>query len=391
MIMPLQATYSFIINNGIPKDQPVPWLLILLLDNAECTLGTDSDNDRLDDCYETNTGVYISPTNTGTDPNYADTDDDGIEDGDEVLGTLAGLNLPAMGANPLRQDIFIEYDWFDDSLECGAHSHRPTANATNMAAAAFANAPVPNPDGSTGITFHQDYGQGGQFTGGNLISDADGVLTGGVNNAEFANHKAANFAANREGYFHYVILPHRYNTNSSSSGQAELPGDDLIVSLYCFNSDTNVANTIVHELGHNLYLRHGGNTNCNYKPNYNSIMNYKYQFPGIDSNCTPPGDGVLSYSIGDRISLNENNLNENQGTCGSPSWDWNENSVIETGVLYDINSDDAFQVDNCGGTLTTLRDYNDWANLWLSGVQDADGAFLFKEIIDCDNPPPQTD
>ena len=363
----------------------------VIVNVADCVLGTDSDGDRLDNCYETDTGVYVSPTDTGTDPYNADTDGDAIDDGDEVLGTLAGLNLPAMGANPLRKDIFIEYDWFDDSLDCGAHSHRPSVGVLNRAAAAFANAPVPNPDGSTGINFHQDRGQGGQFTGGNLINDANGVLAGGVNGTEFANYKAANFAANREGYFHYVIMPHRYNTTSGSSGQAELPGDDLIVSLQCYLSDTNVANTIVHELGHNLDLRHGGNTNCNYKPNYNSIMNYKYQFPGIDNNCTPPGDGVLDYSIGDRITLNENNLNENLGTCGSPSWDWNGNSVIETGVVYDINSSDTYQVANCGGTHTTLTDYNDWANLLYSGVQDADGAVLFQEIIDCDNRPPEAE
>ena len=77
----------------------------------------------------------------------------------------------------------------------------------------------------------------------------------------------------------------------------------MIVSLQCSNSTPNVSNTIVHELGHNLLLRHGGFENCNYKPNYNSVMNYQYQFPGVDTNCTPPGNGVLDYSIGDRITL----------------------------------------------------------------------------------------
>ena len=33
--------------------------------------------------------------------------DDGIDDGDEVLGTVAGLDLPAMGTNPLRKNILI--------------------------------------------------------------------------------------------------------------------------------------------------------------------------------------------------------------------------------------------------------------------------------------------
>jgi hypothetical protein len=354
-----------------------------------CVLGFDSDGDRLDNCYETNSGTFVSATDTGTDPNDADTDGDGIIDGDEVLGTTGGLDLPAMGTSPLRRDILIEYDWFDDALECAAHSHRPTVNALARVAAAFAAAPVVNPDGSTGINVIGDRGQGGVFTGGNLIADADGVLTAGVDDPEYVSLKAANFDPNRSGYFHYVILPHRYGTNSTSSGQAELPGDDMIVSLYCFGSDGNVANTIMHELGHNLSLRHGGFQNCNYKPNYNSVMNYLYQFSGVDSNCTPPGDAVLDYSIGDRIDLDENNLDENMGVCGAPLWDWNGNSVIETGVVLDLNSADPFELPFCGNLLTILQDYDDWGNLYFLGLNDADGARLVPpEIVDCDNPAP---
>ena len=44
----------------------------------------DTDSDGLDDLAETNTGIYISPTNTGTNPNSADTDADGVPDGLEV-------------------------------------------------------------------------------------------------------------------------------------------------------------------------------------------------------------------------------------------------------------------------------------------------------------------
>jgi hypothetical protein len=45
---------------------------------------TDSDGDGLDDSVETNTGNYVSPTDTGTDPNNPDTDGDGVPDGQEV-------------------------------------------------------------------------------------------------------------------------------------------------------------------------------------------------------------------------------------------------------------------------------------------------------------------
>ncbi len=324
---------------------------------------TDADGDRLGDSVETNTGVFLDVGDTGTDPNNPDTDGDAISDGDEVLGTLAGLNLPAMGTSPVKRNILLEFDWFNDANECGAHSHRPTANAISGHEAAFSNAPTANPDGSTGIDVISDYGQGGAFTGGNLIADADGVIAGGVFNADYTNYKAANFAANRNDYFHYVLMPHRYNTNSGSSGQAAIFGDDLIVSLQCFGSDVNVRNTIMHELGHNLNLRHGGNVDTNYKPNYNSVMNYAYQFPGVDNNCTPPGDGVLDYSRGTRVTLNENSLNENLGTCGAGfPWDWNGNATIQSSVAFDVNSDSVFSV---------LTDSNDWANITFQGLAGA--------------------
>ena len=44
----------------------------------------DSDFDGLDDAIETNTGVYVSASNAGTDPGAADTDGDGVPDGLEV-------------------------------------------------------------------------------------------------------------------------------------------------------------------------------------------------------------------------------------------------------------------------------------------------------------------
>ena len=82
----------------------------------------------------------------------ADTDGDGIKDGDETVGTTAGLNLYGMGARPLKKDLLFEYDWFDDSNDCGAHTHRPAAAALTRLDAAFAAAPITNPDGTTGIT-----------------------------------------------------------------------------------------------------------------------------------------------------------------------------------------------------------------------------------------------
>ena len=371
---------------GIAPDPDVSDNTANVTSTLTCT--PDSDGDRLPDWAETNTGVYINPLDTGTNPNSSDTDNDAIDDGDEALGTEDGLDLPGMGANPLRQNILLEYDWFEDDLDCGHHSHRPTAAAMDMLTTAFANAPILNPDGSTGVTVINDYGQGGLFSGGNFIDDANGVIDWGVSGAEFRNYRAANFAPNRQGYFHYVLLPHQYNTDSRSSGQAEYPGDDLIVSLQCYTYDNYIAHTVMHELGHNLYLHHGGDEACNRKPNYNSVMNYKYQFPGVDNNCTPPGDSVLSYSSGDRISLDEHQLNEFDGTCGTVEWDWNENSEIEDPVNYNVNSY-SYETEECGGTHTVHHDFNDWANLYFHGLAGTMSAqSVTPEIITEDPLPP---
>lgn len=342
-----------------------------------CVLPTDTDGDRLPDAVETNTGTYLNSGATGTNPGATDRDNDGLKDGDEVLGTTGGVDFPAMGASPTKKDIAFEFDWFDDNAEpssCAAHSHRPTAGAINKLTTAFGTSPATNPDGTTGVHVIADYGQGGAFTGGNLVADADGVLAGGVNGVDYTAVKNANFAANRAGLFHYVENVHRYNTNGSSSGQAEINGNDLIVSLYCFassayysGSDQYVANTIVHEVGHNLGLRHGGNVDTNYKPNYNSVMNYQFQFPGIDNNCDRNGDNVLSYSIGARATLNEAALVEANGICSSVPIDWSGNSIIDAGtVVKDINQD--------GLSNGVLADHNDWANLNLAGVNLVPGA-----------------
>lgn len=363
-----------------------------------CSPNTDSDNDRLFDCVETNTGVFVDSEDTGTDPNNPDTDGDGLLDGDEVLGIDAiedgngveiepGVPLPDMGVGPLHKDILIEYDWFQDSIGCAAHSHRPTATALDRMSDAFANPIVSNPDGTTGINVIHDYGQGGLFTGGNLIADTDGDITGGLS-LEFYTYKEENFAIQRRGIFRYVILPHSVNSGQFS-GVAEVPGDDIIVSLECASNTAFVSQTVMHELGHNLLLRHGGFDSCNYKPNYNSIMNYNYQFPGTDTNCTPPGDGGIDYSHGSLDGLVEDNLNEQLGICGlsGPPWDWNNNSVLEISVSVNINAQPN-EGAVCGGDRTTLDDHNDWANLMIGVGLSESLARSTTEIIDCDNPVP---
>ena len=325
--------------------------------------GPDFDKDGLLDKVETKTGKFVSATDTGTDPREPDTDHDGMTDGEEVLGTAGGLDLPAMGVSPVHRNLLLEYDWFEDSFECTAqvpHSHRPTPAILAAVSAAFAGAPVDNPDGTRGITLIHDYGQSAIFKGGSKLVNPVAKIEGGSTSAAFSAYKKANFADNRAGYFHYVLMAHRYRApdatgkiSENSSGNAELPGNALMVTLACLTEPAYVSNTIMHELGHNLGLRHGGDENVNDKPNYNSVMNYFYQFAGVDTNCARGGDGRLDFSRNELASLEETSLYELKGICNNVPWDWNGVRGIESQpVKFDLNKDNKY---------TELHDFNDWA------------------------------
>ena len=166
-----------------------------------------------------------------------------------------------------------------------------------------------------------------------------------------------------------------------------------MVTLQTFLSDTNISRAFMHELGHNLNLLHGGNENRNYKPNYNSVMNYRFTFPGIDGpDCDALGNNILDYSNGTRITLNDFALDENAGVCGAPAIDWNGNFVIENPVAWNINCTAGvsgpcnFTTSGCyDPTCDTLRDYSDWANIVYANLVGGDKAGV--EIITCQDTP----
>lgn len=70
-------------------------------------------------------------------------------------------------------------------------------------------------------------------------------------------------------------------TYPNAASNRPIPGNDFIVSygtyLHHQGADSfNQYQTLMHELGHNLGLRHGGNDHTNYKIDYRSLMNYEY-------------------------------------------------------------------------------------------------------------------
>jgi hypothetical protein len=236
-----------------------------------------------------------------------DDDNDGLLNDWETTGYdsngdgIVDLNLPGMGANPKRRDIFVEIDWMQGCP--GVSNRRPLPAAINQVIAAF---------NAAGITLHVDYGQGGLFNGGNSVPCVPNLLWP----SGFQSIKNPNFRPNRRRIFHYSLWGNIYN-NGNSTGLAEVVGDDFLITLgpgAIAGNQTAQAGTFMHELGHNLGLRHGGIADSTvFKPNHLSVMNYAFQLNGLIFNFRP---GTIDYARVSPPALNEAALNETIGLNG---------------------------------------------------------------------------
>ncbi|MBI3771642.1 MAG: hypothetical protein HY272_02920 [Gammaproteobacteria bacterium] len=311
-----------------------------------------------------------------------DSDGDGLLDDWETNGYDANndgtidVDLPTLGANPMRKDLFVEVDW----MNAAAPNNAIWADIET----AFANAPILNSDGSQGIAIHIDRGVGTGGGGGTIIPYADAIRydnstpNRNLTYANFHTIKQNNFNANRLNIYRYGIFAWDNGHWVGSSGQAEdIWANDFFVSLGSWGADGQRTDfqvgTFMHELGHTLNLRHGGFEDTNSKDNYNSIMQYgnnwttvagqnnKFspsQFSGIDTDCNLLNvNGEFTYSQGQRRDLDENSLNENSGICDNIARDWNGNGAMQANVSTNIDDNAA---------LSTIRDHADWANIELN-------------------------
>lgn len=287
----------------------------------------------------------LTPTPTATRVDFcADMDGDSLCDEWELHG-YNGVDLPAMGASKGRKDIFVHVDWLEESAVLG-HSHYP-GNSLDKVVEAFANAPVGNPDGSTGIKLHIIWGQAIEETNEN--SEMGFVINGcDYSWTEFADLKKNYFPAARWPIFHYVIFGHHMpNFNCGMNGRPsgisrtgadfETGASDFIVALGAWEvlpGFTNIrAGTFMHELGHNLGLGHGGLeiaangdvlgvSHIGYKPNHLSVMNYSFQTRGLRKKGALGfyTEGHMDYSrFGSDVlaDLDETNLSEPNGMSAS--------------------------------------------------------------------------
>jgi len=146
-------------------------------------------------------GIFLAPAANAA---LTDTDGDGLPDVWETQGYDADgdgvidVDLPAMGADPRRKDLFVEMEYMQGRL--------PSAAALDRMREVFATAPVSNPDGTSGITLHLDAGSASGTTydlgGGNQVPYDDDL---NPSQSEVNAIKRTNFDSDRAKIFRYML------------------------------------------------------------------------------------------------------------------------------------------------------------------------------------------
>lgn len=237
----------------------------------------------------------------------ADSDYDGLPDGWEIQGVPGGVDLPNLGANPCRRDVFLQLDY--------EQGYRLPQSAIDQAILKFRQ---------HDITLHIEENERPP------LDEPDKV-----------GSLVASFQKDAEG--NYWFPPERnwthfYAFTRNVSGGAGAWKRFFTIDM--LSGDTQKSNasltySFIHELGHVIGLGHGGNAgdraaledpegffylnnrwiHTNYKPNHRSVMNYLYSgrycmVPPSSGERRPDFVGSLTYSAGELSDLEESSLDE---------------------------------------------------------------------------------
>ncbi|BCX05516.1 MAG: hypothetical protein KatS3mg053_3454 [Candidatus Roseilinea sp.] len=297
--------------------------LSILFGNTPTATRPDTDQDGIVDEIE----LLL-----GTRQTNPDTDRDALPDGWEVLGLDFGsevVNLPALGANPLRKDVFVQYDYergakvepetwpyiIELFRRHGITLHltenerpRPTSGVTSTIGAEQAAATI---DPATGQYYFPP-------------------KLSWTHHYVYSRHNPG-----RSGAWHHVTID--VNTLNCPLTIAD-PQNDPVCRwftvgdgrLNTFRTASEHIYRIVHELGHNLGLGHGGRQgsgaqtrlgdivyydggweSTNQKPHYISVMNYRYSTSHLCYKAaTNEWLSATDFQSGTLPSLNEAALSE---------------------------------------------------------------------------------
>ncbi|MFP6856538.1 MAG: LamG-like jellyroll fold domain-containing protein, partial [Roseibacillus sp.] len=335
----------------------------------------DSDDDNLGDLVEDNTGIYVSPTQTGSNPLDPDSDGDGLEDGAEVEANpfvtdpnnadTDGDSLDDASeeaANPFVTDPTKEDtdgDGFSDSAEINLGSDPtdendfPTVGGGTIISVNIAggnqNAPGVGGGGGEGIvTGNAGLGQLGNWnnaigTDGTLtnVVNANGVPSGAsftwVTNNTWSTSTADGVGTDADMMSGYIDNFHANGSIVVSGLGAEFtgPGYDVLV-YYQNDNDVNTAGFTATDNQANTDTRYG----------HQLTANNNYPLPGgvdgyVISTETDPGT-TFSANVVKLTGLrgSEFTLTGNAGT-GQPSIRARPNAIqiVTEGVAVDSDGD----------------------------------------------------
>lgn len=262
----------------------------------------------------------------------ADTDGDGLKDDWEIngvpyleaSGVLRRFLLDVDGdgesdADPMHKDLFVELDVMQ--------GQSMPQNSINKVQAAFAEAPLTNPDNVSGVTLHTLQDEMDLPLMADWALASPGCLPVGFDALEQARFGTVSERSDPNGAkileakrlaFRHGIVAER--SSPRVGGCAYVGGDTFVIWTALARGtfrDDDCASKYMHELGHNLGLQHGGGDEINGKPNYPSIMNYVYSYRSFWSG----GFWRLDYSHAEAAMLpviDENSIDETAG-IGSPA------------------------------------------------------------------------
>jgi hypothetical protein len=273
----------------------------------------DTDGDGLPDGVETNTGFFVSATDTGTNPAVADTDSDGLNDAQEVTA----------GSNPFNQDTDGDaaFDGQDDKpLDASASSLQPAHRWPFNDLPAAIDPDTQSVDVVGGSAFNAF------IRGTGATSDGVGVILPGGNN----NNDTP-----------YVDLP-----NGLISGQKAV----TLVGWVTVNAQS--ANW-------SRFFDFGGSTNGEVPPN--AIGN---------------GTDYFAYTAQRGDQMNQQRFTIRKNPVGESLYDPNQETVVGqqifyaatadsssiTGSAYNLYRDGVWALRTAGGAwpLSGINDVNNW-------------------------------
>ena len=209
-------------------------------------------------------------------------------------------SVAPLGANPNHKDIFVQINYANATLRQNA-----SCAEFDRIVAAFANAPVSNPDGRPGINLHIDAGK--TCPGRNYNLGGSSIYSAGACPGTSPTFNAVNLQESRVGTFHVAGFSPTCGGGGGEGGAATLNGTEMVV----YTDGPSFAHALMHELGHNLGLDHPFPG----QPNRLSTMNTRLQ-------ASNDGNGVyevLDFQRFNLPALDENALSESAGLSAPPA------------------------------------------------------------------------